>query len=152
MCLKNRIIYKKCVALTHSDPNKKYLERAERDFKKRYYNHQTSFKNMYRENNTILHKYALGMQNKDNEYPVLQKEFRSIQTLRKSWCCVSKKNLRLINNLIQKIIEQTFGTNFQMPSPKQVFVVLSPSPAKILGSATVTECFNCIDYFFQPLT
>ena len=81
-----------------------------------------------------------------------KKKFRSIQTLRKSWCCVSKKNLRLINNLIQKIIEQTFGTNFQMPSPKQVFVVLSPSPAKILGSATVTECFNCIDYFFQPLT
>ena len=84
MCRKNRIIYKKCVALTHSDQNKVYLETAERDFKKRYYNHQTSFKNMYRENNTILHKYALGMQNKDNEYPVLQKEFRSIQTLRKS--------------------------------------------------------------------
>ena len=56
-CRTENIIYK-CIASTSGHPDKVYLGTAEGDFKKRYYNHISSFKNETQMNKTTLAKYV----------------------------------------------------------------------------------------------
>ena len=65
------IIYK-CIASTTVNPNKIYLETAEGNFKKRYYNHKTSFKNREKANDTTLSKYVWEVKDKYKETPSLK--------------------------------------------------------------------------------
>ena len=55
-CQVTGIIYK-CTVLSPDKPNKVYLGTAEDDFKKRFYNHRTSFDNETSANDTTLSKY-----------------------------------------------------------------------------------------------
>ena len=56
-CRTENIIYI-CIASTSGHPDKVYLGTAEGDFKKRYYNHISSFKNETQMNKTTLAKYV----------------------------------------------------------------------------------------------
>lgn len=63
---------KNCVASTNTNPNKFYLVTAEEDFKKRCYNHKTSFKTRHHENDTRLSKYIWEIRDGYREDPVLK--------------------------------------------------------------------------------
>ena len=65
-------IINKCIASTTVNPNKIYLETAEGNFKKRYYNHKTSFKNREKANYTTLLKYLWEVKEKYKETPPLK--------------------------------------------------------------------------------
>ena len=54
-CRANDIIYK-CIASATDFPNKVYLETPQGEFKKRFYNHNTSLKNESKRNDTTLAK------------------------------------------------------------------------------------------------
>ena len=56
-CRTENIIYK-CITSRSGHPDKVYLGTAEGDFKKRYYNHISSFKNETQMNKTTLAKYV----------------------------------------------------------------------------------------------
>ena len=56
-CHTGDIIYK-CIASTTVNPDKIYLGTAEGNFKKRNYNHKTSFKNREKANDTTFSKYV----------------------------------------------------------------------------------------------
>ena len=62
-CQTSDIIYK-CIASTTVNPDKIYLGTAEGNFKKRYYNHKTSFKNREKANDTTLSKYVWEVKDK----------------------------------------------------------------------------------------
>ena len=56
---------------TSAKPDKVYLEKAERDFKKRYNNHTKSFKHERYANETTLSKFVWEMKEIHNENPTL---------------------------------------------------------------------------------
>ena len=70
-CQTSDIIYK-YIASTTVNPDKIYLGTAEGNFKKRYYNHKTSFKNRGKANGTTLLKYVWKVKNKYKETPSLK--------------------------------------------------------------------------------
>ena len=65
------IIYK-CIASTTVIPDKIYLGTAEGNFRKRYYNHNKSFKNREKANNTTLSKNLWKVKDKYKETPFLK--------------------------------------------------------------------------------
>ena len=65
------IIYK-CIVSTSGHPNKIYLGTAEGGFKKRYYNHISSFKNETQINKTTLAKYIWEQKQGHNITPTLK--------------------------------------------------------------------------------
>ena len=69
-CRTENITYK-CIVSTSRHPDKAYLETAEGDFKKRYYNHISSFKNKTKINKTTLAKYFRELKQKHNITPTL---------------------------------------------------------------------------------
>ena len=70
-CRTENIIYK-CIASTSGHPDKVYLGTAEGDFKKRYYNHISSFKNEIEMNKTSLAKYVWEQKERHNVTPSLK--------------------------------------------------------------------------------
>ena len=70
-CQQNDVIYK-CIASTSVNPDKLYLETAEGEFKKRYYNHNKSFRHRSYANKTTLSKYVWEIKDKCNEMPSLK--------------------------------------------------------------------------------
>ena len=54
-CQQNNVIYK-CIASTSVNPDKVYLGMAEGEFKKRYYDHNKSFRHRSYANKTTLSK------------------------------------------------------------------------------------------------
>ena len=70
-CQTSDIIFK-CIASTTINPDKIYLGTAEGNFKKRYYNHKTSFKNREKANDTTLSKYVWEVKNKYKETPPIK--------------------------------------------------------------------------------
>ena len=70
-CRTSDIIYK-CIASTSVNPDKIYLGIAEKNFKKRYYNHKTSFKNREKANDTNLSKHVWKVKDKYKETPSLK--------------------------------------------------------------------------------
>ena len=68
-CRANDIIYK-CIASATGFPNKVYLETPQEEFKKRFYNHNTSLKNESKRNDTTLAKYIRDL--KYNVAPTLK--------------------------------------------------------------------------------
>ena len=70
-CRTENIIYK-CMAWTSCHPDKVYLGTAERDFKKRYYNHLSFFKNETQMNKTALTKYVWEQKQRHNLTPTLK--------------------------------------------------------------------------------
>ena len=65
-CRTENIIYKCVVVSTPGHPDKVYLGTAEGDFKKRYYNHISSFKNETQMNKTTLAKYVWEQKHRHN--------------------------------------------------------------------------------------
>ena len=70
-CQQNDLIYK-CIASTSVNPDKVYLGTAEGEFKKRYYNHDKSFRHRSYANETTLSKYVWEIKDKCNEMPSLK--------------------------------------------------------------------------------
>ena len=70
-CRTKNIIYK-CIASTSGLPDKVYLGTAEEDFKKRYYNHISSFKNDTQTNKPTLAKYVWEQNQTHNITPTLK--------------------------------------------------------------------------------
>ena len=70
-CQTSDIIYQ-CIASTTVNPDKIYLGTAEGNFKKRYYNHKTSFKKRDKANDTTLSKYVWEVKDKYKETPSLK--------------------------------------------------------------------------------
>ena len=70
-CRTENIIYK-CIASTSGHPDKVYLGTAEGDFKKRYYNHISSFKNETQMNKTTLAKYGWEQKQRHTITPTLK--------------------------------------------------------------------------------
>ena len=70
-CRTENIIYK-CVVSTPGHSDKVYLGTAEGDFKKRYYNHISSFKNETQMNKTTLAKYVWEQKQRHNITPTLK--------------------------------------------------------------------------------
>ena len=70
-CQTSDIIYK-WIASTTVNPDKIYLETAEGNLKKRYYNHKTSSKNREKANDTTLSKYVWEIKDKYKEKPSLK--------------------------------------------------------------------------------
>ena len=69
-CQQNDVIYK-CIASTSVNPDKVYLGTAEREFKKRYYDHNKSFRHPSYANETTRSKYVWKIKDKYNEMPSL---------------------------------------------------------------------------------
>ena len=70
-CRVNDVIYK-CIVSTTGFPNKVYLGTAEGEFKKRFYNHNSSFKNELKMNDTTLAKHVWDLKLKHNVTPTLK--------------------------------------------------------------------------------
>ena len=70
-CQTSDTVYK-CIASTTINPDKIYLRTAEENFKKRYYNHKTSFKNREKTNDTTLSKHVWEVKDKYKETPSLK--------------------------------------------------------------------------------
>ena len=70
-CRTENITYK-CIVSTSGHPDKVYLGTAEGDFKKRYYNHISSFKNETQMNKTTLEKYVWKQKQRHNVKPTLK--------------------------------------------------------------------------------
>ena len=70
-CRANDIIYK-CIASASGFPNKVYLGTAQGEFKKRFHNHNSSFKNESKRNDTTLAKYVWDLKLKHNVTPTLK--------------------------------------------------------------------------------
>ena len=70
-CQTTDIIYE-CTVSTTVDQDKIYLGTAEGDFKKRYHNHKTSFKNREKANDTTLSKHVWEVNDKYKETPSLK--------------------------------------------------------------------------------
>ena len=64
----NDVVYK-CIAWATGFPSKVYLETAQGEFKKRFYSHNTSFKNESKNSDTTLAKYIWDLKLKHNETP-----------------------------------------------------------------------------------
>ena len=69
-CQVTDIIYKSTV-LSSDKPNKVYLETAEGDFEKRFYNHRKSFNNGGSANDTSLSEYISELKETSNSFPYL---------------------------------------------------------------------------------
>ena len=63
----------KCIASAIGFSKKVYLIAAQGEFKKRFYNHNTSFKNESKKNNTTLDKYICDLKFKHNVTPKLKR-------------------------------------------------------------------------------
>ena len=70
-CRANDIIYKRFASAT-GFPNKVYLGTAQGEFQKRFYNHNTSFKNESKRNDTTIAKYVWDLKLKHNVTPTLK--------------------------------------------------------------------------------
>ena len=70
-CRANNIIYK-CIASATGFLNKVYLGTAQGEFKKWFHNHNLSFKNESKRNNTTLAKYIWDLKLKHNVTPTLK--------------------------------------------------------------------------------
>ena len=70
-CQQNDVIYK-YISSTSVKPDKVYLGTAEGEFKKRYYNHNKSFRHRSYANKTTLSKYAWEIKDKYNKMPSLK--------------------------------------------------------------------------------
>ena len=70
-CRTKNIIYK-CIVSTSGHTDKVYLETAEGDSKKRYYNHISSFKNKTQMNKTTFAKYIWEQKQRHNITPTLK--------------------------------------------------------------------------------
>ena len=70
-CQQNDVIYK-CIASTSVNPDKVYLATAEGEFKKRYYNHNNSFRHHVYANETNLSNYVCEIKDKYNEMTSLK--------------------------------------------------------------------------------
>ena len=70
-CSSKNIFYK-CIASTSGHPDKVYEETAEGDFKKRYYNHISSFINKVQMNKTTLANYVWEQKQRRNITPTLK--------------------------------------------------------------------------------
>ena len=70
-CRVNDVIYK-CIVSATGFPNKVYLGTAEGEFKKRFYNHNSSFKNELKMNDTTLAKHVWDLKLKHNVTPTLK--------------------------------------------------------------------------------
>ena len=71
-CRTENIIYK-CIVSTSGHPDNVYIGTVEGDFKKRYYNHVSSFKNETQMNKTILAKYFWEQKQRHNITPTLKR-------------------------------------------------------------------------------
>ena len=67
----NVIIYK-CIASATGFSNIVYLETAQEELKKSFYNHDMSFKNESNRNGTTLAKYVWDLRLKHNVTPILK--------------------------------------------------------------------------------
>ena len=70
-CQQNDVIYK-CIVSTSVNPETVYFGTAEEQFKKRYYNHNKSFKHRSYANEITLSKYIWEIKDKYNEMPSLK--------------------------------------------------------------------------------
>ena len=70
-CQQNDVIYK-CIASTSVNPDRAYIETAEGEFKKQYYNHNKLFRHGSYANETTLSKYVWKIKDKYNEMPSLK--------------------------------------------------------------------------------
>ena len=70
-CRPINIIYK-CIPSATGFPKKVYLETSQGEFKKRFYNHNTSFKNKSKMDDTTLAKYVWDLKLKHNVTPTLK--------------------------------------------------------------------------------
>ena len=70
-CRTENILYK-CIVSTFGHPDKVYLGTVEGDFKKRHYNHISSFKNETQMNKTTLTKYVWEQKQTHNITPTLE--------------------------------------------------------------------------------
>ena len=70
-CGTNDVVYN-CIASTTGFPNKVYLGTAQGEFKKRFCNHNMSFKNESKKNGTTLAKYIWDLKLKHNVTPTLK--------------------------------------------------------------------------------
>ena len=70
-CRTENMIYK-CIVSTCFHPDKAYLGTAEGEFKKRYYNHISSYRNETQMNKTTLANYVWELKQKHNITPTLR--------------------------------------------------------------------------------
>ena len=70
-CRANDLIYK-CIGLATGFPNKVYSGIAQGEFKKRFYNHNTSFKNESKRKDTTPAKHVWDLKLKHNVMPTLK--------------------------------------------------------------------------------
>ena len=70
-CQQNDVICK-CITFTSFNPDKVYVGTAEGEFKKRYYNHNKSFRYLSYANKTTLCKYVWEIKDKYNKMPSLK--------------------------------------------------------------------------------
>ena len=94
------IIYK-CTVLSPDKPSKAYLGTAERDFKKRFYNHRKSFNNEGGANNTTLLKYISELKETLNSSSTL---VLSIARKVPTYSNISKKCLLCLDEKLEIII------------------------------------------------
>ena len=94
-CSTKNITYK-CIVSTSGHLDKAYLGTAEGDFKRRFYNHISSFKNETQMNKTNLAKYVWELKQKHNITPTLKwyiiKSVPFYANITKSWVlCLHEK-------------------------------------------------------------
>ena len=70
-CRANDIVYK-CISSVTGFPNKVYLGTTQEEFKKRFYNHKTSFMSKWKRNDTTPAKYLWDLKLKHNVTPTLK--------------------------------------------------------------------------------
>ena len=99
-CQVTDIIYKSTV-LSSDKANKVYLETAEGDFEKRFYNHRKSFNNEVSANDTTLSKYIWELKETSNSSPTLVWSIAKKVLL---YCNISKKCLLCPREKLEIII------------------------------------------------
>ena len=79
-CRANDIVYK-CIASATGFPNKVYLETAKGEFKIRFYNHNTSFKNEWKSSDTTPAKYTWDLTSKQCDTYIEMTHFKTCDTI-----------------------------------------------------------------------
>ena len=104
-CRANDIIYK-CLTSTTGFPYKVYLGTAQGEFKKRFYNHNTSFKDESKGNDTTLAKYVWYLKLKHNVTPTLPRsiDYASKRNSKYSHTQTQMSYLIIDSNLFQSAV------------------------------------------------
>ena len=69
-CRSSAVVYKATVETTDETKTKNYIGMAETDFKTRYYNHESSFKNAHHRHKTTLSQYVWKMKDEGEPFSI----------------------------------------------------------------------------------